>query len=35
MMFAKAMAGADTSTPVANGEMQLSVDVSATFELGN
>ena len=35
MMFAKAMAAEDTSTPVASGQMQLSVDVTATFELGN
>ncbi len=36
MMFAKAVAGYnDTSTPVASGQMQLSVDVTATFELGN
>jgi uncharacterized protein len=32
MMFARAKA-ADSSTPVASGELQLSVNVSATFEL--
>ncbi len=34
MMYAK-MAAAGVSTPVATGEMQLSVDVTATFELSN
>lgn len=33
MMFARAEKSADASTPVAAGELQLSVQVSATFEL--
>ena len=37
MMFAKSGVGGvmDDATPVANGQLELSVDVTATFELGN
>ncbi len=34
-MFMAKAAMADASTPVASGELQLGVDVTATFELGN